>query len=119
MPQTVDLGRVVGATGPTGPQGPKGDTGPQGPQGASGAAGAKGETGTQGPTGPTGPTGPKGDTGAAGSNPSPLEQFPVGTVFEVKNSVSSNNPASMFGGSWTMDNSTYLFNGIRRYWRTA
>lgn len=39
MPQTINLGRVIGPTGPTGP------------------------TGLTGPTGPTGPKGPKGDTG--------------------------------------------------------
>ena len=38
--------------------------------------------------------------------------FPVGTVYETKTSVSSVNPASKFGGTWTTDTSTYQFEGI-------
>lgn len=86
---TVDLGNVMGPTGPVGP------------------------------TGPTGPTGPKGATGEAGQNPDILDVFPVGSVFEVKQSAGTFNPAEQFGGSWTLDQDTYLFTGIKRYWRTA
>lgn len=93
--------------GPTGPTGPIGPTGPTG----------KGETGPRGPQGPTGPTGPQGPQGPTGENPNPLELFPVGTVFEVKQSIETAGPASFFGGSWTLDTETYLFNGIKRYWR--
>lgn len=49
----------------------------------------------------------------------PLELMPVGTVFEVKQSASTSDPAAMFGGTWVLDEETYLFAGIKRYWRTA
>ena len=45
--------------------------------------------------------------------------YPVGSVYEQKTSVSSTSPASMFGGTWVKDTSTYQFEGITRYWRTA
>lgn len=54
-----------------------------------------------------------------GQDADPLVLYPVGTVFEVKSSESDQDPAEMFGGSWTLDTETYLFRGIRRYWRTA
>ena len=85
---TVDLGYVVGPTGDTGP------------------TGATGATGPIGPTGPTGPT-------------DLLATYPVGSIFEVKSSASDSlNPAQAFGGTWVLDTDTYLFSGIRRYWRT-
>ena len=45
-----------------------------------------------------------------------LAPYPVGTVFETKG---TQGPASLFGGSWTMDTDTYQFAGIKRYWRIA
>lgn len=48
-----------------------------------------------------------------------LDLMPVGTVLEVKQSASTADPASWFGGTWVMDEDTYLFAGIKRYWRTA
>lgn len=45
--------------------------------------------------------------------------FPVGTVIEVKQSAGTWDPASQFGGTWVLDEDTYLFAGIKRYWRTA
>ena len=75
-----------------------------------------GPTGPKGDTGPQGPTGPKGDTGP---EPSALNSYPVGAVFEVKQSASTADPAALFGGTWTLDTDTYLFTGIKRYWRTA
>lgn len=45
-----------------------------------------------------------------------LAPYPVGTVFETKG---TQGPASLFGGSWTMDDDTYQFAGIKRYWRIA
>lgn len=72
--------------------------------------------------GPTGPTGPKGDTGPQGpTGPelSALNAYPVGAVFEVKQSASTADPAALFGGTWTLDTDTYLFTGIKRYWRTG
>lgn len=75
--------------------------------------------GPTGPAGPAGSTGPQGPTGATGPSMDPLEMFPVGSVFEVKQEAGTFNPAEQFGGSWTLDTSTYLFAGIKRYWRTA
>lgn len=49
----------------------------------------------------------------------PLNIFPIGTVVEVKQSAGTFNPAEQFGGSWSLDEDTYLFAGIKRYWRTA
>lgn len=72
-----------------------------------------------GPTGPTGPTGETGPTGPTGPSMDPLDLLPVGTVFEVKQSAGTFNPAEQFGGEWTLDTDTYLFAGIKRYWRTA
>ena len=79
----------------------------------------KGPTGPAGATGATGPAGPTGPAGATGPAADPLDMFPVGSVFEVKQSAGTFNPAQQFGGSWTQDTSTYLFAGIKRYWRTA
>lgn len=47
-----------------------------------------------------------------------LSPYPIGTVFETKGTTAQ-SPASLFGGSWTMDNDTYQFTGIKRYWRIA
>lgn len=72
-----------------------------------------------GPTGPAGATGETGPTGPTGPSMDPLDMYPVGTVFEVKQSASTMDPAEAFGGTWTLDTETYLFAGIKRYWRTA
>lgn len=46
--------------------------------------------------------------------------YPVGTVFECKTSVADLNPATLFSGTtWTLDTTTYQFEGIKRYWRKA
>lgn len=90
-----------GPMGPAGPQGPKGDTGAQGPQGSQGPQGADGPQGTQGPQGQTGAqgiqgeTGPEGPEGPPGPGASPLDAWPVGSVFLT---VSATSPATLLGG---------------------
>lgn len=81
---TVDLGRVTGQTGSTGPTGPKGDTGPQGPTG---------------PTGPKGDRGPTGPQGVPSPGTSPLELFPVDSLYLTASQEM--NPSNFLGGSWT------------------
>lgn len=53
------------------------------------------------------------------TNLDPLSYMPIGTVIEVKQSAGTWNPAERFGGTWVLDEDTYLFAGIKRYWRTA
>lgn len=96
-----------GAEGPEGPQGPKGDqgvkgdtgeAGPEGPQGVpgnDGAQGPQGDPGVKGDTGDTGPEGPEGPQGEAGSGGSPLDAWPVGSVYIA---VDNTSPATRFGG---------------------
>lgn len=63
------------------------------------------------------------DAGSGEATPkvtlNPLDLMPVGTVFEVKQSAGTSDPAATFGGTWVLDEDTYLFAGIKRYWRTA
>ena len=120
---------IIGATGGGGGEGPPGPQGPEGPQGlpgADGAAGAQGIQGIQGvpgnngapgadgqdgATGPQGdqgiqgiqgiqgvegPQGPQGEPGGGGS---PLDAWPVGSVYIA---VDSTSPATRFGGgTWS------------------
>ena len=88
----------AGAQGVTGPTGPQGETGPGGPTGPTGPAGAKGDQGDAGPQGETGPTGLQGETGPTGPAASVLDAWPIGSIYL---SVSSANPGTFFGGTWT------------------
>lgn len=76
---------------------PKGDKGDQGERGEQGPQGIQGPTGPQGTRGATGPTGPQGPRGYAGADASPLDCWPVGSVYI---SYTSTSPASRFGGTW-------------------
>lgn len=94
-----------GAEGVVGPQGPQGPTGPEGPPGPEGPKGDTGDTGPQGPKGDTGDTGPQGPAGvdgadgADGAGGSPLDAWPVGSVFL---GVVSTSPATLLGGgTWS------------------
>lgn len=80
------------------PKGDKGDKGEQGERGEQGPQGIQGPTGPQGARGATGATGPQGPRGYAGEDASPLDCWPVGSVYIAYNSTS---PASRFGGSWS------------------
>ena len=66
-------------------------------KGATGAQGPKGDTGAQGPKGDKGDTGPQGP--AATTAQSFLAAHPVSSYFETESSA---NPASTYGGSWTL-----------------
>lgn len=46
---------------------------------------------------------------------SPLDMYPVGTAFLTYDSA--HNPAAEFGGTWTLEERTYLFLGIKIYRR--
>lgn len=91
----------AGPQGETGPQGVKGDTGAQGQQGATGStgpegpAGEDGADGAQGPQGIPGPEGPEGPEGPPGPGASPLDAWPVGSVFVT---VSATSPVTLLGG---------------------
>ena len=63
-----------------------------------------------------GEQGPKGDTPSWSSIVDLI--YPVGSVYECKTDVKDVNPANAFGGTWTLDTTTYQFAGIKRYWRT-
>lgn len=94
----------VGPAGPQGPEGPQGPSGadgapgaqgPAGADGADGADGAQGPQGIQGPQGPEGPQGPQGPQGDSGSGGSPLDAWPVGSIYL---SVVATSPATLLGG---------------------
>ena len=121
-PNQAALQAIVGATGGggEGPAGPQGPAGPEGPQGIQGIQGLTGDTGPQGNqgiqglTGDTGPQGgqgiqgiqgiqgvegPQGPQGEPGSGGSPLDAWPVGSVYIA---VDSTSPATRFGGgTWS------------------
>lgn len=48
---------------------------------------------------------------------SPLDMYPVGTAFMTYDKA--HNPAAEFGGTWTLEESTYMFLGIKIYRRVA
>jgi hypothetical protein len=48
---------------------------------------------------------------------SPLDMYPVGTAFLTYDK--EHNPAAEFGGTWTLEERTYLFMGIKIYRRIA
>lgn len=79
------------------PKGDKGDKGEQGERGEQGPQGIQGPTGPQGARGATGATGPQGPRGYAGEDASPLDCWPVGSVYI---SYTSTSPATRFGGTW-------------------
>ena len=84
---------VPGNNGAPGADGQDGATGPQGDQGIQGIQGVPGNDGAEGPEGPQGPQ------GEPGSGGSPLDAWPVGSVYIA---VDSTDPATRFGGgTWS------------------
>ena len=107
--------------GKQGEQGPQGDTGPQGPQGAPGPQGPQGPQGAPGPQGERGEGVPEG--GASGQIIFKTESgtewgdADFAKISDLKFYVSptSENPASIFGGTWEQIEGQFVLGASSSY----